>query len=161
MVSNSVTGREVYLTQEGLARMRAEVKELIEVRRPVVAKMIQDAKESGDISDNAAFEDAKHEQGILEGKIQDLEWKIRNAIIITDTHSPTVTLGSTVRVKDARGSEVVYTIVGSSEARPSEGRISNESPVGKALLGHRPGDAVEVRLPKADKPVTYTLLAIN
>ncbi len=160
MAANTTTGREVYLTPEGVEKLRAEVKELIEVHRPRVAKMIQDAKESGDISDNAAFEDAKHEQGIVEGKIQDLEFKLRNATIIHDSHSGSIAIGSTVHVKDGSGRVVQYHIVGSSEARPGEGRISNESPVGKALLGKKPGDTVDVKLPKGGT-TSYSIVSID
>lgn len=160
MATNGITGREVYLTPEGRDKLRAELEELIEVRRPIVARMIQDAKESGDISDNAAFEDAKHEQGILEGKIQDLEWKLRNAKLIQESHSSAIGLGSRVHLRDASGREHHFTIVGSSEARPTDGRISNESPVGRGLLGHGAGEEIDVRLPN-DRRMVYTIVAIE
>ncbi len=151
--------KPTYLSREGLEKLRAELDEMINVRRPEVAVRIHDAKENGDLTENAEYEDAKNEQAFVEGRIQTLEAIIKNATIIDENHTNDhVQIGSTVFVKSADGEER-FTIVGSTEARPSEGRISNESPVGRALLGRKKGDKVVVRVPAGD--FTYTILSIS
>lgn len=151
--------KPIYLSREGLERARAELEELINVRRPEVAARIHDAKEHGDLNENAEYEDAKNEQAFVEGRIQALEALIKNATIIDDNHSSDhVQIGSTVVVRSPDGEER-FTIVGSAEARPNEGRISNESPVGRALLGKKKGDKVLVRVPAGD--FTYTIVSIS
>ncbi len=151
--------KPIYLSREGLERARAELEELINVRRPEVAARIHDAKEHGDLNENAEYEDAKNEQAFVEGRIQALEALIKNATIIDDNHSSDhVQIGSTVVVRSPDG-EQRFTIVGSAEARPNEGRISNESPVGRALLGKKKGDKVLVRVPAGD--FTYTIVSIS
>ncbi|MFZ5854754.1 MAG: transcription elongation factor GreA [Chloroflexota bacterium] len=151
--------KPIYLSREGLERARAELEELINVRRPEVAARIHDAKEHGDLNENAEYEDAKNEQAFVEGRIQALEALIKNATIIDDNHSSDhVQIGSTVVVRSPNGEER-FTIVGSAEARPNEGRISNESPVGRALLGKKKGDKVLVRVPAGD--FTYTIVSIS
>ncbi len=125
----------VYLTQEGLNRLQAELEVLRSKRRPEVAERIRQAKEFGDINENAEYDDAKNEQGFVEGRILLLEKLVR-----------IVEVGSTVKVHDEYGDEA-FTIVGSAEAEPSKGRISLESPVGKALLGKHVGDDVSVVTP--------------
>jgi len=135
----------VYITQEGLNRLQAELEVLRNKRRPEVAERIRQAKEFGDI--NEKYDDAKNEQGFVEGRILLLEKLIRNASIIEGKHvKGVVEVGSTVKVHDDYGDEA-FTIVGSAEAEPSKGRISLESPVGKALLGKRVGDDVSVLTP--------------
>jgi len=154
-----VNSKPIYLTREGLERARAELEELVNVRRPEVAARIHDAKEHGDLNENAEYEDAKNEQAFVEGRIQALEALIKNATIIDDNHSSDhVQIGSTVVVQGPDGEER-FTIVGSAEARPNEGRISNESPVGRALLGRKKGDQVVVRVPAGD--CTYTIVSIS
>jgi len=154
-----VNTKPIYLSREGLERARAELEELINVRRPEVAARIHDAKEHGDLNENAEYEDAKNEQAFVEGRIQALEALIKNATIIDDNHSSDhVQIGSTVVVRSPDGEER-FTIVGSAEARPNEGRISNESPVGRALLGKKKGDKVLVRVPAGD--FTYTIVSIS
>jgi len=154
-----VNSKPIYLTREGLERARAELEELVNVRRPEVAARIHDAKEHGDLNENAEYEDAKNEQAFVEGRIQALEALIKNATIIDDNHSSDhVQIGSTVVVQGPDGEER-FTIVGSAEARPNEGRISNESPVGRALLGRKKGDQVVVRVPAGD--YTYTIVSIS
>src|SRR5919198_355359 len=128
----------VYLTQEGLNRLQAELEHLRTKRRPEVADRIRQAKEFGDLNENAEYDDAKNEQGFVEGRILLLEKLIRNARVVE--------VGSTVKVHDEYGDEA-FTIVGSAEAEPSKGRISMESPVGKALLGKRVGDDISVVTP--------------
>ncbi|HYM49007.1 MAG TPA: transcription elongation factor GreA [Candidatus Limnocylindrales bacterium] len=137
----------VYITQEGLSRLQAELEHLRSKRRPEVADRIRQAKEFGDINENAEYDDAKNEQGFVEGRILLLEKMIRNASIIEGQHAKgVVEVGSTVKVHDEYGDES-FTIVGSAEAEPTKGRISMESPVGKALLGRRVGDDVNVSTP--------------
>ncbi len=137
----------VYLTQEGLNRLQAELEVLRSKRRPEVAERIRQAKEFGDINENAEYDDAKNEQGFVEGRILLLEKLVRNASIIEGKHvKGVVEVGSTVKVHDEYGDEA-FTIVGSAEAEPSKGRISLESPVGKALLGKHVGDDVSVITP--------------
>jgi transcription elongation factor GreA len=132
---------------------------MVSVKRPEVATRIHDAKEHGDLTENAEYEDAKNEQAFVEGRIQTLEALIKNATIIDENHSSDhVQIGSTVVLKSADGEER-FTIVGSTEARPNEGRISNESPVGRALLGKKKGEKVVVRVPAGD--FTYTIVNIS
>jgi transcription elongation factor GreA len=140
------TDKVVYLTQEGLNRLQSEL-ERLRARRPEVADRIRQAKEFGDINENAEYDDAKNEQGFIEGRILLLEKLIRNAQLIEGQHARgIVEVGSTVKVHDEYGDEA-FTIVGSAEAEPGKGRISMESPVGKALLGKRVGDDVSVMTP--------------
>jgi transcription elongation factor GreA len=139
---------KVYLTEEGLTKLKAELDYLYTVRRQEIAERIQRAKELTDTVDNAEYEDAKNEQAFVEGRIRTLERMIKNAAVISaETSSEQVRLGSTVTVQTQEGEQEHYTIVGSPEADPSEGKISNESPVGKVLLGRRVGEEVEVRAP--------------
>src|SRR5690348_13208594 len=160
MAIHSAPDETVYLTPDGLVKLREELKELIEVRRPMISEQIRTAKEDGDLSENGAYEQAKHDQSMLEGRIQRLEKIMRNYQIIEEARTDEVGLGSTVRIQDETGRETVYMIVGTSEARPRDGRISNESPVGRALIGHKAGEAIQVRLPN-DRVMTYTIVAIE
>jgi transcription elongation factor GreA len=131
----------------------------VNVRRTEIASRIHDAKEHGDLSENAEYEDAKNEQAFVEGRIATLEALIKNATIIEENHSTDhVQIGSTVKVDGPDGREL-FTIVGSAEAKPAEGRISNESPVGRALLGKKKGEKVVVRVPAGD--FTYTIAEIG
>src|ERR671935_1728136 len=139
--------KDVILTPEGLANLKAELEQLSTVRRREVAARIKEAREFGDITENAEYDDAKNEQAMLEAKIAQLEEKLRSASVIdsSDLGTDEVRVGSIVHVKDEKtGKSVKYTIVGSAEANPAENRLSNESPVGKALLGHRRSEIVEV-----------------
>jgi transcription elongation factor GreA len=154
-----VNNKPEYLSREGLERLRAELEELVSIRRPEIANRIHEAKEHGDITENAEYEDAKNEQAFIEGRIQSLTMLIKNAVLIEENHSTTfVQIGSTVELKGAEGTES-FTIVGSTEADPLEGRISNESPVGRALLGRRKGDKVTVSVPAGDS--VYTIVGIR
>ena len=154
--------KPIFLTQEGKAKLESELATLVNEKRPEIAEQIRQAKEAGDISENAAFEDAKHQQGMIEGRIQELEYMLKHAQMIDEgahAASEGVQMGCKVTVLDADGREQRYFLVGSAEAKPGEGRISNESPLGKALLGHRIGDAVEVAAPSGK--LTYTVKAIE
>ena len=155
----AVNNKPTYLSKDGLEKLRSELDEMVSVKRPEVANRIHDAKEHGDLSENAEYEDAKNEQAFVEGRIQTLEALIKNATIIDENHSTDhVQIGSTVAVESPDGKET-FTIVGSTEAKPAEGRISNESPVGRALLGKKKGEKVLVRVPAGD--FTYKIIAIT
>jgi transcription elongation factor GreA len=142
--------RDVLLTPEGLDKLKDEIEHLSTVRRREVADRIKEAREFGDISENSEYDDAKNEQAMLEARIASLEEKLRSASVIdaAQLDSNVVRVGSLVSVKDeGSGKSLKYTIVGSTEANPSENRLSNESPVGKGLLGRKKGDTVKVQLP--------------
>ena len=141
--------RDVILTPEGLEKLKAEIEELSTVKRREVAERIKEAREFGDISENSEYDDAKNEQAMLESRIATLEEKLRAATVIdaSELSADVVRVGSTVEGSDEKGKSFEYTIVGSTEADPANGRLSNESPVGKALLGRGKGDTVEVLLP--------------
>jgi transcription elongation factor GreA len=141
------------MTAEGAARLRAELDELITVKRPEVIGRIRAAKELGDLKENADYTAAREEQSFLEGRIQALEARLRTAVIgMAPAPGDRADLGSTVTV-EIDGETVTYTLVGRAEADASSGRISVASPVGQALLGSRPGDEVVVETPRG--PVTY------
>jgi transcription elongation factor GreA len=146
------------LTVEGAARLRAELDELVGVRRPEVIARIRTAKEHGDLSENAEYHAAREEQSFLEGRIQALEARLRSALIVdTPAAGSRVGLGSRVTV-DQDGETATYTIVGASESHPASGRISSSSPVGRALVGHDVGDEIVVRTPAGER--RYTIVAI-
>src|SRR5690625_1266810 len=154
--------KEVLLTREGLTRLEKELERLKTVRRREVAERIRQALDFGDISENSEYDDAKNEQAFLEGRIIELEKMLRNAKIIdeSDGEEGVVGLGSKVRLKDLEfGDEFEYKVVGSAEADPMNNRISNESPVGKAIMGKGPGTIVEVRAP--DGILKYEILDVS
>jgi transcription elongation factor GreA len=143
--------KEVILTPEGLEKLRDELELLSTARRREVAERIKEAREFGDISENSEYDDAKNEQAMLESKIAQLQEKLRMATVIDSKELSTevVQVGSVVHVKDEKtGKSVKYTIVGSAEAKPEESKLSNESPVGRALIGHGRGDTVAVQVPR-------------
>jgi transcription elongation factor GreA len=150
--------QDVFLTNDGLQNALNQLEFLRTVRRAEVAQYLHEAKESGDVIDNAAYEDAKNQQAALEGRIYELEQLLAKAKVITRSYSDAVSLGSVVHVVTSDDRECHYTIVGAYEANPSAGRISNESPVGKALLGHKVGDLVIVATPGGVKE--YTILTV-
>ncbi len=154
-----MNSKTTYISKDGLDKLRAELDEMLAVRRPEIAQRIHDAKEHGDLSENAEYEDAKNEQAFVEGRIASLESMIKSATLI-DEHASTdhVGIGSKVTVK-IDGETETFTIVGSAEAKPTDGRISNESPVGRALLGRKRGDKVVVKVPAGD--FTYTITDIS
>ncbi len=156
--------RKFLLTVEGLAKLNDELKNLITDKRKEVIERIQEAVAHGDLSENADYAQAKEEQSFIEGRIQELEEMIKNAEIIdTSTKHSTVTVGSTVKVgvadKDGNLNERTYAIVGSNEANPSEGKISNESLVGKALLGRKVGDEFAIMTPAGE--MRYSIKVIE
>jgi transcription elongation factor GreA len=138
-----------YLTAGGLSNLKAELEELRTTRRQMVAERIQEAKEIGGTVDNAEYDEAKNEQAFIEGRILTLDNLISNAVIISDRQGPSdiVNVGSRVTVVNQKDQSYQYTIVGSTEADPAQGKISNVSPIGKALLGKRVGDLAEVNAP--------------
>ncbi len=142
--------KDVMLTVTGLKQLEEELEQLKTVKRRQVAERIKQAIEFGDISENSEYEDAKNEQAFIEGRILTLEKMLRNAKIIDDENlgNEVVSLGSKVLLKDLEyGDELEYTIVGSVEADPEASKISNESPVGKAIIGQPKGIVVEVNVP--------------
>jgi transcription elongation factor GreA len=154
--------KDVILTPEGLANLKGELEQLSTVRRREVAARIKEAREFGDISENAEYDDAKNEQAMLEARIASLEEKLRSATVIdqSDLSTDMVRVGSIVHVKDEAGKSTKYTIVGSAEANPSEMRLSNESPVGKALLGHKRGEEVVFATPKGERKLKITKIDV-
>lgn len=147
------------LTREGLERLEKELEHLRNVRRPEVAERIHAAKELASTQNNAEYEQAKNEQAFVEGRIITLERLLQNATVIDQEaahHANRVQLGSKVSVEADDGKTVEYTIVGPAEAQPTAGLISNESPVGQALLGKRVGDQVQVQVPRGLVRLTVT-----
>lgn len=154
--------KEVILTPEGYRKLEEELEELKTVKRREVAERIKQAIEFGDISENSEYEDAKNAQAFIEGRILTLEKMLRNARVINegDIHTDEVSLGSKVLLKDLEfGDEVEYSIVGTAEADPAQNKISNVSPVGKAILGKRKGEIVEVDVPAGK--LRYQILDIK
>jgi len=140
--------KEIRITKEGLEKLESELKHLTTIRRPEVAEKIKRAREMGGTENNAEYDDAKNEQAFVEGRILTLESTIWNASVIESPALPgVVELGNKVLIQNQDGKIEQYTIVGSAEANPVEGKISNESPVGRVLLGKKTGDTVEVTTP--------------
>jgi transcription elongation factor GreA len=145
--------KDVLLTADGLEKLKDELEFLQTEKRREVAQRIKEAREFGDIAENSEYDDAKNEQAMLESKIAQVEERLRSATVIEakDVSTDTVQVGSVVNVKDENtGKSQKFTIVGSPEAKPPE-RLSNESPVGKALMGHKRNDVVDVPLPNGKK----------
>jgi transcription elongation factor GreA len=143
--------RETVMTPKGLEELKVKIEHLRTDRRREVAERIKEAREFGDISENSEYDDAKNEQAMLEKQINDLEEKLRGARVIDEKQVDTdvVGVGVTVHVKDQKTDKSAkYQIVGSAEASPAESRLSNESPVGKALIGHRRGETITVAVPR-------------
>jgi len=139
---------QTFLTREGLKKLEQELNFLRTVRRAQVAERLHNAQEDGELIENAEYEDAKNEQAFLEGKILSLEAMLSSAVIIeNDGPEGVVSLGSKVTIKETGGKPESYMLVGAAEANPKDGRISNESPLGKALLGRKVGDDVKVNTP--------------
>jgi transcription elongation factor GreA len=143
--------KEVILTAEGHAKLQKEIDHLRGEKRREVAERIRVAREFGDIAENAEYDDAKNEQAMLEHKIAQLEERLLSARIISkkEISKDAVSVGSRVRLRDMQANKTFeYRIVGSAEANPAENKLSNESPVGKAIMGHKKGDVVEVSAPR-------------
>jgi transcription elongation factor GreA len=153
--------KEVKLTREGFEKLKNEIEELSTVRRREVAERIKEAREFGDISENSEYDDAKNEQAFVESRIIEVTGILARATIIdAPKKSDKVTLGSKVQLESNTGTKRVYQVVGSAEADPAADKISNESPVGAAILGHKKGDTVKVNTPSG-KVVEYTIVAIT
>ncbi len=143
--------KEVVLTPEGYEKLKEEIENLKSVKRAEVAERIKHAREFGDITENSEYDDAKNEQALLEHRIALLEERFANARVIAadEVTTDVVGIGVKVRLRDVDAKETVeYTIVGSAEANPAEQRLSNESPVGKAIMGRKKGEIVEVAAPR-------------
>ena len=149
-----------YLTPQGKAKVKAELNDLINNKRVALAKRLRDAIQQGDLSENADYHAAKEDQAFLEGKILELEAILRGAVIIEEGGSggDTVQVGSRVTVEES-GDELTFTVVGAKEASPREGKISNESPVGKALLGRRVGEVAQAKTPAGE--IAYKVIKIQ
>ena len=153
--------KETFLTPQGLKQFQEEMENLKGVRRIEVAKRIRRASENGGNVDNAEYDEAKSQQAFVEGRIRELESILANAVVAAhDKKGGIVDIGSSVTVENSNGRKQSYKLVGSAEASPLEGKISNESPVGQALLGHKVGDEVEVETP-AKKLVKFTITRIR
>lgn len=150
------------ITREGLEKLKAELEYLRTVRKAEVAQRLHHAlEEGGELVENAEYEDAKNEQSFVEGRIQQLEQILSNAKLINEGNGPTdtVVLGSTVTVQEDGRKPETYYMVGAVEANPREGRISNESPLGRALMGRKVGDEVVISAP--DGPLTFKIKSIK
>jgi transcription elongation factor GreA len=151
--------KAVPMTKDGIQRVEKELEHLRSVRRPEVAERIHEAKELASAQNNAEYEEAKNEQAFVEGRIMTLEHLLQNATLIDEEaahHATRIQLGSKVKLADGDGKAMEYTIVGAAEARPTEGMISNESPVGRSLLGKRVGDEVQIQVPRGVLRLTVT-----
>ena len=153
--------QSVYLTAEGVENLRHELDHLVNVRRPALAERLHRAIQQGDLSENADYIAAKEEQGFLEGRIQQIEAMLRSVVIIQDDGPrDEVALGSRVTVVEEAAEEVeTFRIIGPAEADPANGKVSNESPLGRALLGHRVGDTVTVKAPGGE--ITFRITSIR
>jgi transcription elongation factor GreA len=157
-----VNVNEVILTKEGYTKLKDEIEYLSTEKRREVADRIRHAREFGDIAENAEYDDAKNEQAMLEHRIATLEERLRAARVLEkkDITKGVVSVGSVVRLKDMAANKTFeYTIVGSAEANPSENKLSNESPVGKAIIGRKKGEVVEVSAPRGS--LKYKIVAIT
>jgi len=148
----------LYITKEGMKNLKKELKELIEVKRPHIAQEIQEAREMGDISENAPYDEAKREQAFIEGRISELEDVIKKSKVADKVVGDEIVVGSKVTLH-IEGDEQEYHIVGAPEANPLKQKISHESPLGKALLGKKTGDKIEVDAPIGK--LIYTILKIH
>jgi transcription elongation factor GreA len=157
-----VSRKEVILTADGLKQLQEEVNHLSTVKREEVAERIRAARDFGDISENSEYDDAKNEQAMLEHRISLLQEKLRRSRVIKDSEIDTekVSIGNTVTLRDKDAGVIrIYTLVGSAEADPERARLSNESPVGQAIMGKRVGDVVTVPVPVGS--LNYEVLAIG
>ncbi len=149
-----------YFSKEGLEKLKEELQQRTDIMRPEIAQRIKEAKEQGDLSENAEFDAAKEAQSLNEGRIEEIRRTLENAVIITDgnTKHGIVSVGSAIEV-EMGGKKQKLVIVGVTESDPAKGFVSNESPLGKAFLGHKKGDVVKIRIPKGD--VEYKIVDIK
>ena len=152
---------DVYLTSQGEKTLREELNKLTTTDRNNLAARLRDAIQMGDLSENADYKKAKEDQGFLEGRILEIEYKLRNAIIINekDTNNIIIGLGNKVTIQNENDTPEVYLLVGASEADPRGGRISNVSPIGSALMNHKVGEMVDVTTPGGT--ITFKILKID
>jgi transcription elongation factor GreA len=157
-----MAGKEVILTYEGLKKLEEELEQLRGPKRMAIKERIKAALSHGDITENSEYDEAKNEQAYIEGKIAQIEAMLKNAVVIDeeDVSTEKVSIGSKVRLRDLdTNEENIFTIVGSTEANPAELKISNESPIGSALMGKKKGDVVEVTVP--DGILRFKILKIG
>ena len=153
-------GKELYLTQEGLDEIKKELDELKLVKRPEVISALKDARAQGDLSENAEYDAARTEQAIVEARIKDLEVMVENAVVITKADTDKVGLGATVTIEYVGDDDTEeYSIVGSQEADPFENKISNESPIAKAIMNKKVGDVVSVESPNGTYDVKIVAIS--
>lgn len=151
--------QSTYLTHAGLVKLQDELRELKNVKRKEIAERIQQAKELGDLSENAEYGEAKNEQSFLESRILELENLVRNAVVIDDLqHGDAVAIGSSVTA-ESEGKMLTFSIVGSNEVDPGVGKISNESPLGRAFLGRKVGDVAVLETPRGKRE--YRIVALS
>ncbi len=150
--------KQVVVTKEGLTKIQKELDKLKNVDRPRVIERIREARSLGDLAENADYEDARNEQSFIEGRIEELESAIKHARVIEHASKDVVEVGANINITGETGLRT-FSIVGAAEADPTQGRISDVSPLGQALLGHRAGDQVKVKTPKGE--MTYTILSVK
>lgn len=154
----NTTRNEFHLTAEGIQTLKDELKELSTSKRAEIAERLKEAKADGDLSENAMFDAARDEQGFVEGRISEIEHILKHSTLIKGNKGDAVALGSTVHLELEDGQQT-YTIVGSTEANPDNGKISHESPIGKALLGKKAGEEVEIEVPSGT--LVYKILEVK
>lgn len=150
--------KKIYLTKEGLEELKKEYEELTKTKRPEILDRVSAARNMGDLSENAEYTVAKEELSFIDGRIDELDELLKQAVIISNNHSSTIKLGSTVTVNNGKDTEI-FTVVGEWEADPHEKKISHESPLGRALLDKRVGDEIEVEAPAGK--IKYTIKSIR
>ena len=150
--------KDILITQEGLDKLQKELSELTKVRRPDVVNRIKTAKELGDLSENAEYTSAKEEQSFIEGRVQEIEQTLKHAKVVEDKHTGVISIGCRVKVV-IDGEEDEFVLVGQTESDPENGKISVDSPVGQALLGHKAKDKVSVETP--DGSVVYAVTLVE
>ncbi len=150
--------KKIYLTKEGQDELKQEYEELTKVKRPEILNRVSQARNMGDLSENAEYTVAREELSFIDGRIDELEELLKQVVLISNNHSNTIKLGSTVKVHTGKDNEE-FTVVGEWEADPKEKKISHESPLGKALIGKKVGEKVEVEAPAGK--IVYTIEAIN
>lgn len=151
----------IYLTAQGAQRLKKELSELKGPAREEIARRLRSAIQMGDLSENADYHKAKEDQGFLEGRIQELEYLLKNATIVAESSAPreVVEVGATITIQEENYPPEIYLMVGAKEADPRNGKISNESPIGRALMGNRVGDVVVAETPGGS--ITFTILKID
>ena len=150
--------KKIYLTKEGLEELKIELKELVDEKRKEVAKRIKEARDMGDLSENAEYQAAKEEQGLIEGRITELEDIIKRAVVAEGNSNGEVAVGNKVTIH-IDGDKETFHLVGAPEADPKEGKISHESPLGSMLIGKKKGDTFEVEAPVGT--LTYKIVKVH